>query len=721
LIARHYDIGINSDSTFYLYKAYSKLKKQFKEIHDTMQENYNMCITKTQIPKDFKEWLESKDRTAYAYNLIAPILKSISSMERGSRKKVIAIPRTEEDNVFVEKFNYVLDHYKDKGKFDYYITRAHLDAIIAMYSFVFQYWGYDPETDEGKIFYTALNPMKAMFELNDTIDTSMSKCNYIMIESDLTVEEIIEMYALHNEELAKQIILQASNYIESRNISLKEFISENIRRIIDSAMDFFSASGYSTEPNYNIQKDKSLFDSNTGRFKVVEIHERRRDKRLFIRNYDDYEKYDITDNVKDENGRISNELIGRLRDTKFKNSSDPKPFMKTNNYIVANCPALEIMLQNDMYTERLPNNNFALTMIPAYDYSQDISKMQSVVSEIIDVQSDYNKSRNIIQDMLIRYIRKGYLVKENAIKEYMEDFEENKFYKRVKGGQGPIGDLIKEEEVPRVTPELIREGEESKHLMHVITNVTPSLEGRSEDSNQSGKKYIALREQSEKNLTMLFDNLNFSKIIIVENTAKLVQANVKEETVIRINEDLTDNYSFFKINQIIPVINPRGYLAYKKINDISKGNYDFKIANSPYGATAREREYAKEAEIFEIVMKLDAKLALKGLPLLLKSSDLGNRYDWVELIQKHLGEVDNVNPAMKQMMSIMQQLEIKGKELENNKKAVEIKKIMVDVLNKYQDLKKKSIENENYKNELAIESMLNNPYSFGSNGYRMVS
>jgi len=74
-----------------------RLNQKFKTIHDDMVRNYNMVVSDSQWDIKSKEKLNSQGRPALAYNLISPPIKILSSIERGSRKKLVAQGLTAND------------------------------------------------------------------------------------------------------------------------------------------------------------------------------------------------------------------------------------------------------------------------------------------------------------------------------------------------------------------------------------------------------------------------------------------------------------------------------------------------------------------------------------------------------------------------------------------------------------------------------------------------
>lgn len=680
-----------------------RLNQKFKTIHDDMVRNYNMVVSDSQWDIKSKEKLNSQGRPALAYNLISPPIKILSSIERGSRKKLVAQGLTANDYGMAKTISHTMQYFLDKTNFDYHKSRAFLDAIISKWGFLYNNWSYEDDP-EGSFIVQAINPLRIKFDFEFT-DISLKNSSYLVDSDFLTFEEILTKYALNNKELQNAIIGEARNHFSYSDADSKKHVTTLMTRLFSAVTDWFTNDRNSQYYNRDLRTEGHWFNSENGKFAVVEAHERRLSRKLIFYDPDTNQNIDITTNVLNPDGYTEDREKVKLILKKFPKAKDPRWEHEKELWITAVCPALNVVLYDKPYA--VQNGNFLYTPVFAWNFSNDLSRSQSIVDELIDPQSDYNKRRSTMLEQIMRYSAKGYIIQGDAINEYMDEWTNPKI-----GGFKRINNInsYREEVGQAVSPDLIRDAQESKGLIPEISLINNAMRGMQESAAEPAKAYLAKRDQTVASLQHIFDNLNFGAIQIGKNCLAHIQKFCTEERIIRITEDENAQSEDVVINQRMPIISSNGKLAYKIINDVSIGKYDIQISSTPYGATAREIDYIKTVDMLSFVSKFNPALAEKMLPILIKSSDTPYRTELLEIIQKQIELAEGqgqpqLSPEQMQEIQMQQQLVQRKAELEMQETQTDIKGKVVDMQDKVVEIQGKMIENEKNKLELKLMGM----------------
>jgi hypothetical protein len=316
---------------------------------------------------------------------------------------------------------------------------------------------------------------------------------------------------------------------------------------------------------------------------------------------------------------------------------------------------------------------------------------------LIDPQSDYNKRRSTMLEMLIRYASKGYIVQRDAIDDYESDWLEPEIggIKRIKD----IG-MYKVEEVQSVSPDLIRDAQESKILIDEISSVNKSVKGQAEFSNEPARAFIAKRDQGMQSLQHLYDNLDFSSKILFGNSIKLVQAFDTEEKILRLVNEDTNEPEEVGINQEVQAISPYGEVVTQIMNDLSVGEYDVEISNAPYGNNAREVEYLKVLDLYNLVKEVDPQKAAQMFPIMVKLNDSSVKQELMKIFSPEQQQ-QNLTPEQQQAMQEEQQAMNMQRDLALEELALKNEKLKVEIEEKEIGNKGKLIENQGKKVSIA--------------------
>ena len=644
--------------------VYTDLQESFRDKHEDFTKYYNYVVTKMQIPDEVKEQLLKDDRPTNAYNFVTKMVRALVSIENANRKKIIAQGITSEDNEMSWLITKVVQYFMDKGDFDFARTRAAVDAIIGGYGVVYNQWTYanDPLGDE---LYQPKDPRKIYFEPYYG-DTKMEQSRYIIERMDLTIEEIIDKYAIDDDQLQKEILIKFwQRYGNYSRREKKKFLTTLVERFIQSmgetlAIDYESA--ISSEDRE--QHFRQWVNPTTGRFTVLEVHERRSERRVIVYLPEIDEEVDITEDVLNKDGFTFDE--NKIQEISQRLSEEygarvfPKKEIRKVMYMSAWLPAFYLKLADAPYPHD-NNNNFAYSFVFMNDFHADVLNSSGMVEEVTDLQDDFNKARNLELEFLARALSKGYMVEDGAIDGFEDEWNSREIG-RVKRVNPGYWDKVKPEEDFNIPNEVFKVSQEIPIMMQEITGVTRALFGQTDSADESGRLFSYKRRQAEMSFAHFFDNLDRMTIQVAKNTLADIQYFCDEERVIRITTDV-DKPEYLTINQRQLVVE-QGQLIERILNDVTVGQYDIQISTRPYTSTAKELEYLKLMDTVGVIAQMQPELAPKLVPVIVSASDSPYRAEILRVIEEAQRQAEQDPITQLQMQLAQLELQLKQAEIQ---------------------------------------------------------
>jgi hypothetical protein len=634
------------------------LSAKFKPIFDRFNRNYNMMVADMQMPGELKERFKKDNRPLNAYNILAPVIKHLTSVERGGRKKVAALPRKESDLEMAQTVTKLIDCVHYNADLDYYKSRAFIDACICAWGWLQDMYVFDDDDPQGNLWIRSVNPMDLKFDMAYS-DITLRQCRYVCYTPDLSLDEIVGQYGQDDKDLMRAILTEGNKYFPRDSKERKKFLPTIFSVLMDSLGTFFSGNSR-YEMNENIRNEADWYNPLNGKFKIIELHERRTERRMMIFDPRDNSYKDITDDVVSENGYTEDDDKLQEAMKKYPNSPDPTWSNQKKIWLTTVIPALNLKVYDAPYA--VQNGNFMFTPVFAYDFHADMTLTQSAIDELIDIQSEYNKTRSVMLEMLLRFSNLGYLVQEDAIKGFEEDFESRKIggYKRVRNL-----DKIKPEEPPKIPAQLFTDMNEMRELAEYISGATASAaHGETESKNESGILFKQRKDSSMSMIQCLYDNLDTAHVQLTENSFANIQTFMTSERAFRITDD-AEKPEFMTINQPQVMIDEKGQIITKILNDVTVGKYDFVMSAKPYGTTAREMAFLQLVDMFKFAIEADPQSAKQLFPIILKASDTPYRQEMLEalgVIGEAKEQQDKIKAAMQVLQQAFQQLQLdKGK------------------------------------------------------------
>ena len=683
------DWDIRDDDTIYeTMRMYRLLDAEFSQFNREMTENYNITVASMQWDAEIKSKLNNANRPAFSYNLIRTIINVLIGIEKDNRKSIITTARGTEDIEMSNIMNKVLKYYMYHSGLSSAQRRVFYDKIIARLGVYHIGWEYDGSDDEyGKLFIKATDPRELRWDATYD-DKHWERASYVMRRHKLTIEEIINTYALKDDELRQAIQMEANVFYKDDNKG--KWISRKLKQIFEAVYE--TALANTLQSNISNRGDSDIWwDAGSNRFDVLELHEKRTRNSILIRLSGQNELVDITDEYIKQYQKltqkiydgytIDNEILGIIkRDYNLQGEYESE--LVRQRYVTAVCPAFRLKLNEQPY----PVNSKYYVYIPdyCYDVHVDNLKVQSVVDDIKDVQQDFNKARSLILELIGRYAARGYMVDENAIKGYEDDWLDNAIgrFKRIRSGY--FG-LVRQEDMMQINSELMRLPYETQQLIKVITNADDEVRGVKSPGVTSGRHFLAKEQRQAKSFTIILENRDESLKALYHIALNFIQKYVSTQQVIRITneiDNLIQKPETIHINQRQFVKDENGNYVVKIVNDITAIDYDVEISEEQYSASAQEERYYKLSEIFNAVIKLNPKKAELMLPVIIKNIGLREADKIIELWEG-MEQNQSANPQMdvaQQLSMIMAKLgienkkaELQGKQLDNVKKEFELR------------------------------------------------
>lgn len=283
-----------------------------------------------------------------------------------------------------------------------------------------------------------------------------------------------------------------------------------------------------------------------------------------------------------------------------------------------------------------------------------------VVYDLLDPQREVNKGRSQILHNINTMANSNYLANRAAVTPEQE--KKLAKYGSKPGAVNIVNDInaIKRNDPPPFNQGLVQYQQMTSEDFKQISNVNEAAMGTEIPSGSSGKAIELKQKQAVTGITILFDNLRLWKKEILyrlwgkKKKRGIVPQYYTEPKIIRITQD-DGQYEFIPLNQQVPVIDPATGqpmidpatgLIQTAIYDISAGEYDVVISDTPATATQRKANYF---EFLELMKLMPPNLAPYFIDILVNLSDNPEK----ETIKQRVNELKQM--LMPQMIGGVQQ------------------------------------------------------------------
>jgi hypothetical protein len=347
-----------------------------------------------------------------------------------------------------------------------------------------------------------------------------------------------------------------------------------------------------------------------------------------------YKTYETTEYIEDGQGGLIPAPV---------NANIPKNMIaKTESREVVRCATFI----RDVLLEDIPSpyQNNMIPLIPLIGYFTNEGDVPAgIVRDVKDPQMEINKRRSQILHIINTSAFNGMLVEQGAMtKDQMER------WRRFGSKPGMItevtpGALEKIREItPKPLPDSIARLEQAfQSDIKDITGINEEMLGMDGPKSSSGRAIELRQRMAITQISLLFDNLRDFKLKFMYrlwgrgSMPGLVQQYYKEKMIIRITQD-TEEAQFKTVNQPHPIgVDNDGNVLFQTINDLSAGEFDVVITESPSTPTKR---YSDMLQFYELMKTPLGQVVSQLAPdLFLEYSDLPNKEKVAARLREAMG------------------------------------------------------------------------------------
>ena len=597
--------------------------------------NYNYAVG-DMIDPDVRKEMKSEGRPIFEFQLPNQTVLYIAGKLKRDATRIKAVPTRDDD---VEDAEFITSLVNDwaMGNCDGYneMASAGLDAAIGRIGFTSNYWDIrrDPE---GKWYTGRLDPFLVMFD-PDSKKANQDDCRFVSYNPMMSAEEIIQVYRRYlSPELITEIRREAALY-ESSSISVFQKarswfdrIGQGIGKPFDAEHDARVRSGLLTP----------FVDAKEGLYRVVEWHDRRTVTKKYVYSPVSRAVVEIPEDKHQDEAYISGELQKIPNGMIYDDSQEVQ-------YITVAVPAL---LKDKFLLEQpyeVQGKGYSIKWVLCYNFHPDVTKSQSVLDALIAPTDIYNQRQMSATQLVLDNLNPPIDAPENSISpEHLSSWKSKargliRFFNPKAGAKPetrkPDANIFHMLEV---------QAEEGKNQLEYISGISPNARGYQESSKESGVLFESRRAASEVMTSHFFDNMQE----FMSNCFTYCFANLQQymtfPRMVRLFSDEGDPY-WLMVNQ--PTI--EGVL-----NDLSKGEYDFRPDVAALGESARREAVltlSQSAPFFEgdpvIKMALGAAM--------LKNMDIPEAKKLSVFVEQRIGMAQQAEQAQAQTAAASQQLD----------------------------------------------------------------
>jgi len=562
----------------------SRIRSWFKQAVDhgsewrkLAREEYDFVRGK-QWTDDDKAALTEKGRPALTINKIRPHLNILSGYQRVNRYEVAFEPRTSDDFESCEIRKGVTKYIMDNCDYNDVESAVFMDGVIGGIGWFHVFYDWDYTAMDGEINIARVSPFD-IYTDPEARKPDYSDGKYMFRAKWVDKEELCDIYP----EAADEIRGEFRRY----------------------DVDEKDADMVGTEPLW--------YNRDIKKVRLVECWYKERVTQT---------RFMLPD------GSVTDEMPPMTPCTPFQ-----VPIEKVRMAVIMGDLKLEEM--DSPYQHR----EFPFVPFTLYHYGEgDIPC--GVVRDVKDPQREINKKRSQILHILNTQGNSGLFTEESAM---TEDQQER--YRRFGSKPGAIievsdgtltGGRIREIQPSAPPIGLIQSAQESEADIPRITGINESMLGIS-SPQQSGRAIELNQRQAVTNIAPFFDNLRKSKRAIVQQLwgykghKGLIPQYYTEQKVFRIVGKYGKE-EFVTVNQPVQTIDPQtGQVITMVLNDLSQGNYDVIISDTPYSVSQRQGQFWA---LTDAVSKL-------GLPAniifdkLIELSDIPDKQEIIQRLQAY--------------------------------------------------------------------------------------
>ena len=584
-----HDGAFGADTTFSGLQLLSRLEEWRAQAKSAQAENRaEMALDEDYAdgiqwtPEERYELEVVRGQPALTFDLISPTIAWVTGTEKRTRVDYKVLPRRKEFSDAAEQKTAMLKADSDVNRAVFHISQAFREAVVPGLGWIEE--GVRSDTDEEPLFLRAeswrniwFDPLSREFDLSD--------CRYLFREKWVDLDFATALFPQFAHALRAQ-----ANTLSLTQQDPDEFY-ENPYLYDPTGSPRGAAIRPATEESWNVHGRRE-------RVCLVEFWYR-------------------------EPARVQVVRGDGAWDGSVLNPEDPVHVWLLENGHASTHDAVRTVVKQALFIkgtllqEGLQNpywhNQFPFTPIWGYRRRRD-GAPYGMVRKLRDPQDDFNKKRSKTAHILSTkrtVMDKGAVDNLDA---YAEEVARPDAIVEINSGK-----TLRIETDHQLASQLTNLSLDDVRLINSISGVTPELRGEG-NANQSGKAVLAKQEQGQATTMDLFDNLRLALQLSGEKRLRNLEQFTSEDKAVRI-------------------LGPQGGAQFVEVQaeNVWNNKADFVVDEQAFRASARQAMFES---MMDLMSRLDPKIAINILDLVVDLSDVPQREELVARIRKINGQAD---------------------------------------------------------------------------------
>lgn len=590
--------------------ALHKFKKWFSEAVDAAQdwrdeakEDRNFYEGRQWRNAD-KKALEEHGRPAITINRIKPLLNVLSGYQRLNRYDIDFLPRTNDDMQLAQVRKGITKYIMDRSHYNYEESDVFMDGVTGGIGWFEVGYKWDWEIMDGDAFIRRVSPFD-IYTDPESRDKYFRDMKYIVRARWVDKDALIAVYPEHEDEIRAQ---------------MQHYMTE--------------------EKESDEENPKLWYQYETNKIRFAECwYKTTRQKTLYV--------------------LYTGEVVEEL--TPEQVAVAPMIVVDQRDITVTQIKLMSFFDNVVLEDKESPYQHGEFPFVPFVCYYMGDDDMPAgIVRDLKDPQREINKRRSQELHILNTQSNGGWIAEEGAMNNAQETDFKNKATMPgaiLKVAPGALtGGRIQRLEAPQGIPaSTINAAQEAMQEMPAISGINEALMGTDISNLQSGRAIELKQKQAITHIASLFDNLRYTKEMIANllwgkrGAPGIIPQFYTEEKTYRITA-ADGQFNFITVNKQVQQVDPNTMQPIiRTLNDLSAGEFDIVIADTPATATQRTAQ-------FWSLVDACGKLGINGnmvLDILLDLSDVPQK----EEIKRRLQQQQQ-QQAQAQQQQMQMQLEI---------------------------------------------------------------
>ena len=550
-------------------KCYDLSQKAFQQTIIDSEEAFRYINNDSWSSTDKNNAVNAK-KPALKYNILMPVINALKGNEQLARRRAIFKPRNLESIPVAEIVQGRWNALNDEQSIEEKLQQAFEDGLIMQKGGWIQRSFKVNEKGYLDYCYEVINAMRVYPDPELlTSDYNLKKINWLVKESWMTLDSIIDKYEVSEDE-----------FKEEKKVQWWNNVGEFFKRFTDS--------DFSGNPNVNRE-------NNT--YKVLEMQEKK------IRKV-----YRIYDNV--------NDIYFNLTPKQFKEAKAPN-FIKVREtseeriHFTTIVPFFSnvVVLDED---DKATVSNFDLFPFFSFQFNAQANEAESLIGNLEDAQDDLNKHKSQLRDYLTQMTADNRVVhgKEAELVEAMRRLGNQPG--QVFNARNPSTKITRLGP-DAIAPEIFINAGNSIELVDKMSAITPGVKG---EEGKSGESNVLRQSKVERAAAVI--NPYFKGLSMLRKA---------------IAEDYVDNFGFVhsELDRVIETKSAKGVFSEEIVNLVYGGEILNNVENASLhveldegedNLTNKETNFETGLALWQLIAQVNPQLANALVGTLVESAPI---------------------------------------------------------------------------------------------------